>query len=102
MNKYQEALNKIIKSNCPNCPDENGCLNCSIKNCCNAIAKQWVNALQELIDKETPKKVVIKISKKPGWDPRNFYCPSCSRKLRRDRSYHYCPRCGQHLDWSDK
>lgn len=61
--------------------------------------------LQELVDKATPKKVLGKW--KPDYDPKLYYpdsyhCPSCSRQLRRDRSYKYCPRCGQKLDWSDK
>lgn len=53
MNKYQDSLNKIIKSCCSYCDDDNGCQNCKIKQRCNATAKSWVNTLQELIDKET-------------------------------------------------
>ena len=58
MNKYQEALNKIIRSCCPYCYDDNGCQNCKIKQTCNATAKSWVDTLQELVDKETPMKTV--------------------------------------------
>ena len=45
MNNYQKALNKIVKSSCPNCNDENGCLNCDIKHICNALAKDCVDKL---------------------------------------------------------
>ena len=54
MNKYQEVLNKIVKSCCPNC-STNGCKGCTIEKICNATAKQWVDTLQELVDKtKTP------------------------------------------------
>lgn len=59
MNRYQKALNKIVKSSCPNCIDENGCSSCDIEKVCNATAKSWVDTLQKLIDKETPKKPKI-------------------------------------------
>ena len=52
-NKYQESLNKIIRSCCPYCYDDNGCQNCEIKQICNATAKSWVDTLQELVDKES-------------------------------------------------
>ena len=94
MNKHQEALDKIAEhTNNPRSMYFNLGAN---------EPKKYLDLLQKLVDKETPKKVVIKISKTPGCDPRNFHCPTCSRKLKRDRSYQYCPRCGQKLDWGDE
>ena len=71
---------------------------------CFKDTEEYKKVLQELVDKAAPKKVLGKW--KPGYDPKLYYpdsyhCPSCSRQLRRDRSYKYCPRCGQKLDWSE-
>lgn len=100
MNKYQNSLNKIVKSCCPNCVDENGCSTCDIEKICNATAKQWVNTLQELVDKETPKKpnyiqyaTALKTQKKGQ-------CSKCYTLVSQDEKY--CKNCGQKLDWSDK
>lgn len=38
MNKYQRALNNIVNGSCQN-HGENGCIDCKIKNSCNALAK---------------------------------------------------------------
>lgn len=73
------------------------CIKCKLNSFC-----AYYKFVFPLEQQQTPKKVDIKISKKPVWDPRNFHCPNCSRKLKRDRSYQYCPKCGQKLDWSDK
>ena len=50
MNRHQQALNRIVKSCCPNCIDENGCSSCDIEKVCNATAKSWVDTLQKLIN----------------------------------------------------
>ena len=95
MNKYQEALDEI--------KEEFGCdtayygLNIHFE-----LLQEAIDKANKYDEKETPKKVDIKISKKPGWDPRNFHCSNCSRKLKRDRSYQYCPRCGTKINWSDE
>ena len=94
-NKYQEALNKIIRSCCPYCYDDNGCQNCEIKQTCNATAKSWVDTIQELVDKEKPMKVII---------PKEIdfaYCPKCNEKILLGKP-NYCCHCGQKLDWSDE
>lgn len=88
MNKYQDALNKIIRSCCPYCYDDNGCQNCEIKQTCNATAKNWVDTLQELVDKETPMKEVQK--------DEDSYCPKC-KALMMIMLPSYCWRCGQKL-----
>lgn len=104
MNKYQEALNKIVKSCCPNCTT-NGCKDCSIEKICNATAKSWVDRLQELVDKATPKKV--KIIYDDDWDEfgnRMIFeerCPICNEDIG-DVGGAYCHSCGQALDWSDE
>ena len=56
-NMCQHALNKIIQFSCPNCPDDKGCLNCNIKDSCNALAKYYVDILQKSIDTEYIHKV---------------------------------------------
>lgn len=101
MNKYQNALNKIVKSCCPNCIDENGCSSCDIEKICNATAKSWVNTLQELVDKETPKKLKSKTDK----DGRLLWiCPNCGDVYMKFWSdvetitcRKYCDECGQKL-----
>ena len=75
MNKYQEALNKIIRSCCSYCEDDNGCQNCEIKQRCNATAKSWVDTLQELVNKEESMKPVRK--GKLNW----YHCPCCDKSL---------------------
>ena len=94
MSKYQEALNKIIRSCCPYCYDDNGCKNCEIKQTCNATAKSWVDTLQELVDKETPMKPIRKGQLNWG------HCPCCDISLYFDNQPR-CQSCGQKLDWSD-
>lgn len=112
-NKYQIALNKIIRSCCPHCHDDNGCQNCEIKQVCNAIAKDWVDTLQKLIDKETPLKVDkddYELEDRTAYDYFPVYvhlykCPNTKCKLH--NGYYLsvederCPECNQLLDWSD-
>lgn len=106
MGRYQEALNKIIRSCCSYCEDNNGCQNCKIKQRCNATAKSWVDTLQELIDKEEiPMKVDKTTIRKEDMTGEGYYflpfacCPNCKRGVSEDNEY--CPHCGQKLDWSD-
>ena len=93
MNKYQEALNNIVKSCCPNC-DTDGCKDCTLEKTCNATAKKWVDTLQELVDKAEPTNPPL------IWDhanPKNR-C-SCSSGV--IPAHSYCWNCGQKLDWSE-
>lgn len=53
MNKYQEALDRLVKHSCP---QRTSCNECDMKGYCNRIAKDWIDVLQELVDKATPKK----------------------------------------------
>ena len=109
MNKYQEALNKIVRSCCPYCYDDNGCQNCEIKQTCNATAKSWVDTLQELVDKETPMKVDKNTKGSfPNYDKDDTYhttykCPKCNCTIHLDwhEQRNFCPECAVKLDWSD-
>ena len=105
MNKYQGALNKIVKSCCPNC-STNGCKDCSIEKNCNATAKQWVDTLQELVDKA--KSLTVNYIADGYADGFPVYdtatCPNCGIEFEVDyeRHYRYCHHCGQKLNWENE
>lgn len=61
MNKYQEALNNLIKVSCPK---EKCCKECDIEKICNCEAKWYIDILQELVDKAAPKKILAMDSEK--------------------------------------
>lgn len=95
-NKYQEAFkrlkNDIERGNC----DYN--------------VEPYLNILQELVDKETPMKVIANPS---GKSKRYKYlCPNCKdylfeansqtmRFMKDEKRYNHCAYCGQKIDWSD-
>ena len=95
-NKYQEAFkrlkNDIERGNC----DYN--------------VEPYLNILQELVDKETPMKVIEKYAHKERdyLNECSFVyteviignCPNCWEDI--NENYTYCPNCGQKLDWSDE
>ena len=82
--KYQEALDQM----CNRCFDG-----------------KPRRVLQELVDKNTPKKVKISIAIEydqieEGWYEKHYYyCPNCNSLVDKPN---YCPNCGQALDWSDE
>lgn len=96
MSKYQEALEYLTEEAYSNyfrkyvqTSQENVCLFKSVK------------ALQELVDKATPKKPDVNIN--------NGYCPNCHQAfglertkeaMIRPRWFSFCPYCGQAIDWS--
>lgn len=93
MNRYQEALHFLsINEEC----NSTKCNECSIKTVCHKYSA--INTLQELVDKETPKKP---IKKNISNDDEDYdYCPCCEEV---SGSYQkYCDKCGQKLDWSDE
>lgn len=51
-------------------------------------------ALQELVDRATPKKPIQKAAGRT-------VCPNCERSIAREVSPRYCIVCGQRLDWSE-
>lgn len=87
MNKYQEALNDIcglaVNHLFSECDDDTEIEERYRKN------KDY---LQELVDKETPMKVVDKSG--------SGFCPKCKEELTRYGDC-YCGNCGQKLDWSE-
>lgn len=110
MDRFQKALNKIVKSCCPNCNNEKGCSSCDIEKTCNCTAKSWVDTLQELIDKHQQlkeenqklKKLIKdkKISKKIVYEKSPTYnnvtflmpkCPNCNITLLNE--YKHCHNC---------
>lgn len=48
MNKYQDALNSLVRISCPK---KTSCIECNFENKCNCEAKEYINLLQELVDK---------------------------------------------------
>lgn len=87
MNKYEDALNGLIEE----LPYTSG------------VIEERIKTLQELIDKETPKKYKIKTDK----DGRMIWvCPNCSEILVKfwnevETISHvpHCWNCGQKLSW---
>lgn len=96
MNKYQETLNNLVKVSCPT---GKCCRECDIEKICNCEAKSYIDVLQELVDKATPKKPIGKYT--------NYRCPVCNRRVRSGKGSssfvrdNVCQGCFQVLDWSD-
>ena len=93
MNKYVKALNFI-----------KGTLSAFHQRTNSEVPKkenEWLNTLQELTDKATPKKPT-KIEIVEAIDCLFIYgeCPTC--KCGVNDSEIYCPYCGQALDWSEE
>ena len=88
MNKYQEAMNYLWKSY-----DENKIYGIA--------SRGYLDTLQELVDKETPKKS-IDIEFAP-WSDLMLCCPTCHHGVVPIPTYHgnkyypRCPFCGQKL-----
>ena len=96
MNKYQEALNRL----CCN-TDYNDYSNQTI----NEVSEDIVT-LQQLIDKETPKKTIKLPYKdiygnKIGDSKTHFFnaCPNCKGNV--GIQAEYCRHCGQKLEWDE-
>lgn len=93
MNKYQEAINYLWKSY-----DENKIYGIA--------SRGYLDTLQELVDKETPKKS-IDIEFAP-WSDLMLCCPTCHHGVvsiptyHENRYYPRCPFCGQKLKEGDE
>lgn len=87
MNKYQEALDNLV-----HCKSETKCKECRHKDRCTMDRDYKI--LKELVDKETPKKVVEWEIAKPI-----TRCPKCGAGLARKDSY--CWNCGQKIHFEE-
>lgn len=81
MNKYQEALNNLKTM--------------GDKDLYNERNTEWCNILQELVDKETPKRIIRYSGMSYDYNEIDFFtCPNC-RNLYKGQKY--CDECGQAL-----
>lgn len=94
MNKYQEALNRILDDDYDFPHDFYGEDKATTK-------ERDADIMQELVDRATPKRPVTK----GGYT--DFKCPVCGRRVRSGKGSssrqkdNVCQRCFQVLDWSD-
>ena len=97
MNKYQEALNRLLCNT-----DYNDYSNQTITD-----VSEDIVTLQELVEKETP----LEVDHTSDGYPDDYYlvydiafCPNCDRafEVTYNEHYKYCPSCGQRLNWGDK
>ena len=93
-NKYLEALNFLSQFEKPNA-EEFG----------KDFVKVNTNILQELVDKETPMRVLVEVWDLSSTDEKDILCPKCNALLGTTEEHYesnYCYDCGQRLDWSDE
>lgn len=94
MNKYQKALNLVIKV----VEMDNGCAGIFFKY--NSEMFEAIDVLKELVEKATPKKAI----KSDVQDIRyitKYECPNCGGNFT-GKLLDYCYHCGQAIDWSDE
>ena len=60
-------------------------------------SKEAKNYLLSLIERDTPKKVEMGVSKYFIFP----ICPNCKNELTEYYKYKYCKTCGQRLNWND-
>ena len=77
MKKYEEALYEITRS-----IGNHGW-----------FGRDVTDVLQELVDKETPMKIVL------GSEKDSPRCPNCDRWF--PNRQEYCSKCGQRIDWEE-
>ena len=95
-NKYQEALIKLVSHTYSTRSEKN----------------EYINTLQELVNKETPMKPII-------YNINQYKCPKCLKQIKGKKMIYnsetkrfdikskikvekiYCPYCSTKLDWSD-
>lgn len=96
MNKYQEALIKLVAHNYSTRSEKN----------------EYINILQELVNEKTPMKPIV-------YNINQYKCPKCLKQIKGKKMIYnmetkrfdikskikvekvYCPYCSQKLDWSD-
>lgn len=94
MNKYKDALTYLRSSALVTDHKQKERVN------------ECTDVLQELVDKETPKKPDYEAD---GCDRNGeiiydtWICPNCEKKYEVDYDiYDRCPNCGQAIDWSEE
>lgn len=90
MNKYQEALDFIVKSSCPS---KHFCRECPGEKGCNSLAKDKIDILQELIEQKTGE-LTTGLSKEDSPTPALNSSPSHA-KCFNCKYAHPVPRQGQ-------
>ena len=66
---------------------------------------ELIKILQELVDKETPMRVLVEVWDLSSTDEKDILCPKCNALLGTTEEHYesnYCYNCGQRLDWSDE
>lgn len=99
MNKYDKAIRGIAYFGyCRRCREIFGTEKCVRHDCYNDV-----KALDELVEKATPKKPIQLENKDRS------RCPNCKNQLpfrknalKKQNPRIYCDRCGQAIDWSDE
>lgn len=113
MNKYQDALDRLKHINLDLILEKLGhevADEVSDYGMCdypNLEMSYDIDALQELVDRDTPKKVSYEGD---GYDDKGdliydtAICPTCERKFEVDYDEHsnYCPSCGKRIEWGDE
>lgn len=98
-NIYQKALDNLVF-----CKMELKCFKCNHKERC--TMKRDNDILQELVEKETPKKPYYEADGYANGIPvyDMAYCPNCNNLFEEYENNgwgeNYCHNCGQRLDWS--
>ena len=96
MNKYEEALKKMVKASCP---EKVYCEKCDCSRICNKEAKEWIDSLRELVEKETPKMVEAVPN---GHIPKHGNCPNCGCFVVQTCDNARCVVFGQMLTWEEE
>ncbi len=88
MSKYQEALEKIKEE-----------LEFGSRFDYDVYFKKEVKLLQELVERVTPKKPIVKNEFYDELYGDIKYCPNCNSMF--EYMDEYCSECGQNIDWSE-
>lgn len=91
MNKYQEALSNIRYYYAQSQ---------KYKKLQKYNAIRQLETLQELVDRDTPKKPVNWKAERRINEKVEFNCPVCNRLY--NERVNFCASCGQRLDWSNE
>lgn len=103
MNNYQDKLEHVKKYALD--PKNARYTSASIR----PVLRYYLEGLQELVDKETPKEPILYTDVIHGEEVNVYKCPNCASFLGyenecKEEYYQslYCSGCGQRLDWRKK